>query len=335
MTDAYSKAGVSIDAGNETVALYRAALPKRTDPRVLQGIGGFGGCFALSGMREPVLVASTDGVGTKLLVAAQMGRFETIGRDLVNHCVNDILCLNAQPLFFLDYLAVGELNPAMAAAIVGGVGSACAEHDMALLGGETAEMPGLYQPGHFDLAGTIVGALERAELIDIARVAVGDAVIGLPANGFHTNGYSLVRKTLPPARWREKFGDGTIGDALLAVHPSYLKAIRAAQGAGVAIKAMAHITGGGLIGNLPRALPSGVAAQLHPERWKVPDIEQLVVREAGLDRDSAFRIFNMGIGFCAIVAPAQTAAALAAMPDAIAIGEIETIRAHGPAVVIS
>ncbi len=224
MTDAYARAGVNIDAGNEAVARYRDVLPKRRDPRVLDGIGGFGGCFALSGFREPVLVASTDGVGTKLLVAAELRRYDTIGRDLVNHCINDILCLNAGPLFFLDYLAVGTLDPAMAAAIVGGIGSACAENGMALLGGETAEMPGLYQPAHFDLAGTIVGAVERDMLIDVTRVAVGDRIIGLPSNGFHTNGYSLVRHTLPAARWSERLGAATIADALLAVHPSYLGA---------------------------------------------------------------------------------------------------------------
>jgi len=335
VTDAYTNAGVSIEAGNEAVARYRRVLPKHADPRVLEGIGGFAGCFALSGFRDPVLVASTDGVGTKLLVAAELSRFDTIGRDLVNHCVNDILCLNAGPLFFLDYLAVGKLDPAMAAAVVAGVGAACAEHEMTLLGGETAEMPGLYQPGHFDLAGTIVGALERAELADITRVAAGDVIIGLPANGFHTNGYSLVRKVLPASRWREPFGGATVADALLAVHPSYLGAIRAAQRAGVAVKAMAHITGGGLIDNLPRALPAGVAARLHRECWKVPAIMQLVVNEAALDRDTAYRVFNMGIGFCAIVAPAQASTALAAMPGSVVTGEVETAQPSGPTVVIS
>ena len=335
MTDAYTKAGVSIDAGNEAVARYRAVLPKRSDPRVLQGIGGFGGCFALEGMRDPVLVASTDGVGTKLLVAAEVRRFDSIGQDLVNHCVNDILCLNANPLFFLDYLAVGKLDPAMAAAIVGGVGAACADHEMALLGGETAEMPGLYQPGHFDLAGTIVGAVERDALVDLARVQAGDVVIGLPANGFHTNGYSLVRKTLPTSRWGEKLGGTTIADALLVIHPSYLRTIRGAQNAGVAIKAMAHITGGGLIDNLPRALPDGLAARIYPERWTVPDIMQLVIREAALDQMSAFQVFNMGVGFCAIVAREHVGSALTAMHGSTAIGEVEPMQPGGGAVVIS
>jgi phosphoribosylformylglycinamidine cyclo-ligase len=334
VTDAYAAAGVNIDAGNEAVARYRAVLPER-DPRVLEGIGGFGGCFALAGYRDPVLVASTDGVGTKLLVAAELRRYDTIGRDLVAHCINDILCLNASPQFFLDYLAVGKLDPAMAASIVAGIGAACADNGMALLGGETAEMPGLYQAAHFDLAGTIVGAVERDQLIDITRVAVGDAIVGLPANGFHTNGYSLVRRVLPPERWSERFGAGTIGDALLTVHPSYLSAIRAAQAAGAAIKSMAHITGGGLIDNLPRALPSGVAARLFADRWPVPEIMALVMREAKLDRDAAFRTFNMGIGFCAIVAPEHAAIATAAMPGSLIIGEIEPQGPCGPSVIFA
>ncbi|HZV80230.1 MAG TPA: phosphoribosylformylglycinamidine cyclo-ligase [Candidatus Binatus sp.] len=335
MTDAYAKAGVDIAAGTDAVARYREVLGRRSDPRVLEGIGGFGGCFALRGMRDPVLVASTDGVGTKLLVAAQLKCYGTIGHDLVNHCVNDILCLNAQPLFFLDYLAVGKLDPAMAADIVKGIGAGCAEHDMALLGGETAEMPGLYQPQHFDLAGTIVGGVERDELIDVTRVVAGDVVIGLPSNGFQTNGYSLVRATLPPERWGEPFGTGTIGDALLAIHPSYMRAVRAAQGAGVKIHAMAHITGGGLIDNLPRALPDGVAARLHRAAWKVPAIIELVVREAHLDDETALHTFNMGIGFCVIVAAKDAAATLAAMPGSVQIGEIEPLGPCAPRVIFS
>jgi len=335
VTDAYAKAGVNIDAGNDAVARYREVLPKQRDPRVLEGIGGFGGCFALTGFADPVLVASTDGVGTKLLVAVELRRYDTIGRDLVNHCINDILCLNAGPLFFLDYLAVGRLDPVMAAAVVGGIGAACADNGMALLGGETAEMPGLYQPAHFDLAGTIVGGVERAQLIDVTRVAAGDVLIGLPANGFHTNGYSLVRHTLPPSRWSERCDGGSIGDALLAVHPSYLPVIRAAQAAGVDIKAMAHITGGGLLDNVPRALPAGVAARLHPERWHVPPIMELVVREAKLEREVAFRTFNMGIGFCAIVPAGELEKALPAMPGSVAIGEIVAHEADAPRVVIA
>jgi phosphoribosylformylglycinamidine cyclo-ligase len=326
---------VDIDAGTDAVARYRAVLPPQRDPRVLEGIGGFGGCFALAGFADPVLVASTDGVGTKLLVAAQLQRYDSIGRDLVNHCINDILCLNAGPLFFLDYLAVGKLEPAVAADIVGGIGAACAEQGMALLGGETAEMPGLYQPGHFDLAGTIVGGVERAQLIDVTRVVPGDAIVGLPANGFHTNGYSLVRHVLAFERWSEPFGHSTIGEALLAVHPCYLHAIRGAQSAGVAIKAMAHITGGGLIDNLPRALPSGVAARLYPERWHVPPIVELVVREAGLDRDTAFHTFNMGIGFAIIVPAEHTDAAVAAIPHSSVIGETEPLGPCAPAVILA
>jgi phosphoribosylformylglycinamidine cyclo-ligase len=351
LTDAYAGAGVSIDAGNEAVSRYRALLERDRDPRILDGIGGFGGLFEFRGYRDPVLVASTDGVGTKVLVAAELRRFETIGRDLVQHCINDILCSNAQPLFFLDYLAVGKLDPDMAAGVVRGIAAACSENGVALLGGETAEMPGVYAPTHFDLAGTIVGAVERDALLDITAVRAGDAIIGLPANGFHTNGYSLVRRTIPRARWESPLGKGprTIADALLAVHPSYLAHVRGVQAAGVTVKAMAHITGGGLLENPPRVLPDGVAARFAPARWSVPEIEQLVVREAGLDREEAHRAFNMGVGFCMIVAAHDKAAALNAadaalrehpIPDledarAFIAGEIEPRHACGPSVVIA
>jgi phosphoribosylformylglycinamidine cyclo-ligase len=349
LSDAYSSSGVDIDAGNEAVHRYRALLGARRDPRVLDGIGGFGGCFEFKGFRNPVLVASTDGVGTKVLIAASARRFDTVGRDLVQHCVNDILCSNARPLFFLDYLAVGKLDPDMAEAVVAGVAAACAENGVALLGGETAEMPGVYEAGHFDIAGTIVGAVERDEMIDVSSVRAGDIVIGLPANGFHTNGYSLVRRTLAPERWHEMLGGHTIGDALLAVHPSYLTYVDAVQSAGVKIKAMAHITGGGLIDNVPRVLPEGVAARFDRSAWRVPPVMSLVVRDARLGDDEAYRTFNMGVGFCVVVAPEDRDAALSAARAAISakpiagastetaqvVGEIEPRHPCGPAVVIA
>src|ERR1700730_6922117 len=250
MTDAYAKAGVHIDLANETVARYQSILERHVDPRVLKGVGGFSGCFALQGYRNAVLAASTDGVGSKVLVATVLRRYKTIGADLVNHCINDLLCSNAQPLFFLDYLAMGKLEPETAADIVGGIAEACRRYAVALLGGETAEMPGVYTPPHFDLAGTIVGAVERDALIDISSVSAGDVIGGLPANGQPTKGYSLARATLQQSRWNEPIAPGsaeTIGDALLAVHPCYLPYVRAVQQSGVAIKSMAHITGGGLI----------------------------------------------------------------------------------------
>ena len=351
MSDSYARAGVDIAAGNEAVKRYRDLLASRRDARVLEGIGGFGGCFALEGYRAPVLVASTDGVGTKVLVAAGLRRYDTVGRDLVQHCINDIACMNARPLFFLDYLAVPKLDPAIAASLVSGVAGACADFGVALLGGETAEMPGVYQSGTFDVAGTIVGALEREEMIDPSGVVAGDRIIGLPSNGFHTNGYSLVRRVLPAERWSEPLGgrdDMTIGDALLAVHPCYLPYIDAVRRADVRIKAMAHITGGGLPDNVERIVPEHLAARFDRRTWKVPPIVAQVVREARLNDEESFRTFNMGVGYCLVVDREQADRAERALdaelaarpiehaPDARAavIGEIEPRHPCGPAVII-
>jgi phosphoribosylformylglycinamidine cyclo-ligase len=349
--DSYAKSGVDIDAGNDAVRRYRALLGSRRDPRVLEGIGGFGGCFELRGYERPVLVASTDGVGTKVLVAAALRRFDTIGRDLVNHCINDIACMNARPLFFLDYLAVGKLDASVAASIVAGIAASCEEYGLALLGGETAEMPGVYAEDHFDLAGTIVGALEREAMPDSASVVAGDAVIGLPANGFHTNGYSLVRHTLDRSRWSDKV-DGstsTVADAMLAVHPCYLPYIDAIRASGVAIKAMAHITGGGLLDNVERVLPDHLAARFDRSKWTVPALVAQVAREARLTDDEAYRTFNMGVGFCIVVSGGDASKALAAanaalsrepiagaaQHDAAIVGEIEPRHQCGPAVIIT
>lgn len=312
MNDAYTASGVDIAAGNEAVHRYRELLKHRTDARVLDGIGAFGGCFEFTGYAHPVLVASTDGVGTKVLVAARLDRYDTIGFDLVNHCVNDILCANARPLFFLDYIALAKLDPTVAATVVRGIAAACARNGVALLGGETAEMPGVYVQGTFDIAGTIVGAVERDRMIDLARVAAGDAIVGFPANGFHTNGYSLVRAVIGPERWSDPLPETgqTIGEALLAIHPSYLHYIWAIQEAGIAIKAMAHVTGGGLLDNMPRALPEGLAARFDRSTISVPPIMVQVVREARLDDNAAYRTFNMGVGFCAVVARTDTRQAI-------------------------
>lgn len=350
MKDSYAKSGVDIDAGNEAVRRYRALLGSRRDPRVLEGIGGFGGCFELSGFRQPVLVASTDGVGTKVLVAAALRRFDTVGRDLVNHCINDIACMNARPLFFLDYLAVGKLDAAVAASIVSGIAASCDQYGLALLGGETAEMPGVYAEEHFDLAGTIVGALERDAMPDASSVIAGDLVVGLPANGFHTNGYSLVRRVLDRSRWDEMAAgsNSTIADAMLAVHPCYLPYVDAIRESGVAIKAMAHITGGGLLDNVARVLPEHLAARFDRSTWTVPALMGQVVREARLTDDEAYRTFNMGVGFCIIVAAGDAPKALGAANAAISrepisdaaqasasiVGEIEPRHQCGPAVIV-
>ncbi|HVA26967.1 MAG TPA: phosphoribosylformylglycinamidine cyclo-ligase [Candidatus Baltobacteraceae bacterium] len=320
--DAYALAGVDIAAGNAAVAQYREVLGRWQHPDQLDAIGGFGGLFAMPGDAARALVASTDGVGTKILIAAELQRYDGVGRDLVNHCVNDILVVNASPLFFLDYYAVGKLDPEIAAAVVSGCANACRAHGCALLGGETAEMPGLYAPGHFDLAGTIVGVVDRAAVPNPASVEPGDAVIGLPAVGLHTNGYSLARALIPHEQWLQPFGDATYADALLAEHPSYYEAVRAIQKV-ASVKVMAHITGGGLLENLPRTLRPEVKAVLEQSRWSVPAIQQVLVDRGGLTHEERYRTLNMGIGYTLVVPVEDAARAVAAAPGATTIGWIE------------
>jgi phosphoribosylformylglycinamidine cyclo-ligase len=323
-SDAYARAGVDIDAGEAAVERYRAATAGWRHPGQLSGIGGFSGLFALPGDDKRALVASTDGVGTKILVAAHLRRYDTVGADLVNHCVNDILVTSAVPLFFLDYLAVGKLDPDVAGAIVGGVQEACREHQIALLGGETAEMPGLYRRDHFDLAGTIVGIVDVSAIPDPERVDPGDAIVGLPAVGLHTNGYSLARALIPPEEW---------GDALLAPHPSYYAAVRAIQQV-ADVKAMAHITGGGLLDNVPRTLPASAKAILEQSRWEIPEIVRDLVRRGNLSHEERYRTFNMGIGYTLIVPMRDAAKAVAAAPGARVVGWIETRRDGDPPIVV-
>ncbi|GAC1307751.1 MAG: phosphoribosylformylglycinamidine cyclo-ligase [Vulcanimicrobiaceae bacterium] len=335
--DAYARAGVDIGAGNAAVARYKDLTSDWRHPSQLGAIGGFSGLFAMPGDPARALVASADGVGTKILIAALAKRYDTVGADLVNHCVNDILVVNAQPLFFLDYLAVGKLDPEVAGAIVSGVQRACRAHGCALLGGETAEMPGLYRPDHFDLAGTIVGMVETATVPDRTDVKPGDAVVGLPSIGLHTNGYSLARTLIPESEWHEPFaaaGDGvTYVDALLAEHPSYYDAVRAIQ-ARARVKAMAHITGGGLLENVPRTLPDGCKAVFEQSRWTVPPLMAELVRRGRLEHAERYRTFNMGLGFTLIVANTDAPAVLAARPEAKIVGWIEERRAGEAAVIV-
>ncbi len=298
----YKQAGVDIEAGNEVVRRIRALARGTFTPGVLSEIGSFGGLFRLdaSGVTDPVLVASADGVGTKLRVAFLAGVHRTIGVDLVNHCVNDILVQGAQPLFFLDYLATGRLDPDVAVQVVEGLSAACRENGCALLGGETAEMPGFYADGEYDVAGFIVGVVPRNQLIDGKRIAPGDALIGIPSSGLHTNGYSLARRIV-----FDVAGLGvdshipdvgtTIGKALLEPHRSYLPLVRPLLPAGV-IKGMAHITGGGITDNLPRVLPEGTAAQIDRSSWRVPPIFQWLQRTGNVHDEDMMRTFNMGIG---------------------------------------
>ena len=299
----YRDAGVDIGAGTRAVELMKDAVKSTYGPEVLLGIGAFGGLFdaaALKGMAAPVLVASTDGVGTKIKIAGALGRYDTIGHDIVNHCINDILVQGATPLFFLDYLATGRLSPDVAEQIVTGVARACRENGCALIGGETAEMPGFYADGEYDIAGFIVGAVDRPRLIDGKAIRPGDVLIGLPSSGLHTNGYSLARKV-----FFELCGfqadtyvpelEGTAGDVLLATHRSYLAPIRPLLQAGL-VKGMAHITGGGITENLPRILPEGCEAEIRRGAWTVPPLFTLIAERGGIADDEMLRAFNMGIG---------------------------------------
>ena len=332
-SDAYARAGVNIAAGNEAVARYKHVTQGWRHPAQLDALGGFGGLFRMPGDEKRALVASTDGVGTKILIAADMRRYDTVGADLVNHCVNDILVVNATPLFFLDYLAVGKLDPEGAAAVVSGCHEACRRNNCALLGGETAEMPGLYQAQHFDLAGTIVGIVDIADVPNAASVLPGDAILGLPSIGLHTNGYTLARELIPAREWKEDFDGRTYGDALLAEHPSYFEAVRKMQAAAT-VKTMSHITGGGLLENVPRTLPPNVKAIFEQSRWPIPALFVELCERGKLAHAEKYRTFNMGIGFTAIVPFMQAQAAIAAVPGAKVVGWIEARTGDEPQVVV-
>jgi phosphoribosylformylglycinamidine cyclo-ligase len=304
----YKAAGVDIDAGNETVRRIRTLARGTFTPGVLSEIGSFGGLFRLDRDRyqDPVLVSSADGVGTKLKVAFMMDRHDTVGADLVNHCVNDILVQGAEPLFFLDYLATGRLSPAVAEQVVTGVARACKENGCALIGGETAEMPGFYADGEYDIAGFIVGAVDKSKVIDGRTVLPGDVLIAIPSAGLHTNGYSLARRVFfDVAKWKpdtfvRELGV-TIGEALLAPHRSYLALVRPLIEREW-VKGLAHITGGGLTENLPRTLPEGCAAEVDRQAWKVPPIFKLLQQHGAIAQEEMFRAFNMGVGLVIVCA---------------------------------
>jgi len=324
----YKGAGVNIAAGARTVELMKDAVRATYTPQVLAGIGAFGGLYdagALKQMAAPVLVASTDGVGTKTKVAARMGRWDTIGRDLVHHCVNDILVQGARPLFFLDYVASSTLDPAQIAAVVIGAAGACRDLGCALLGGETAEMPGVYQPGEIDLVGTIIGVIpDRAAMIDGSTIQAGDSILALPSSGLHTNGYSLARQVLNVLDWEATHADlgMSIGDALLAVHRCYLAEVEALRAAGIPIKGLAHITGGGVVDNLPRILPAGLGAVIGRGSWQEPPIFGLIATLGAIDPDELFHVFNMGLGMLVVVAPEQAATAQGVIAELRLVGTI-------------
>ena len=319
----YAAAGVDIDAAHRAMKGVAALVRSTATPDTLSELGSFGGLYRVPrDARAPVLVASTDGVGTKLKVAFTTGRHGTVGEDLVNHCVNDILVQGARPLFFLDYVGVGRLEPGVVEELVSGVARGCRENGCALLGGETAEMPDMYAPGEYDLAGTIVGMVEEDRVIDGRAIRPGDAIVALASTGLHTNGYSLARRIVfermglgPDDPFPEE--DGSVADVLLRVHKSYLRSLYPLIEAG-RIRGLAHITGGGLTDNVPRILPPGVDARFDRSTWTVPALFRVLQREGGVDEREMHRAFNMGVGMAAVVAPHH---ADAAVRDLRAAGE--------------
>jgi phosphoribosylformylglycinamidine cyclo-ligase len=349
---AYTASGVDVEAGERAVELMRAAVESTRRPEVIGGLGGFGGAIAIPpGYREPVIVSSTDGVGTKTAIAAAMQRWDTIGIDLVAMCADDVVCAGAEPLAFLDYVALGRLDPEAVAGLVGGVAAGCRDAGCALVGGETAEHPGLMEAGTFDLAGTCLGIVERDDLLDGTQAEAGDLIFGLPASGLHANGFSLVRSLLaeyaiPLERpYQEQLamtlGDAgrdaaladeprtalaSVGDVLLTPTRIYarpvLEARRVLRARGHDLRGVAHVTGGGLPGNVPRALPSHLGARLDPMRWSMPSAMWLVAALGGLEEPEVRATFNGGLGMVVVVAPGAAGVLGEALPEAVLVGEV-------------
>jgi len=340
MGDRYRDAGVDIAEARRAVDLIARAAAATATPQVLAGIGGFGSLFRFdpSTHPDPVLVASTDGVGTKLKLAIALERYDTIGIDVVNHCINDIAVCGADPLFFLDYLAVGRLRAEVASEIVSGIANACAAAGVALVGGETAELPDLYHGDDFDLAGFIVGVAARADLIDGSAVRPDDALIGLPSSGLHTNGYSLARRVFTEDEWRRTAPglERSVGDELLVPHHSYLDEIRmlrrAVRDAGGDLLALAHITGGGWIDNIPRTLPPGLGVHVELGSWQVPLIFSLIQERGDIEDAEMVRTFNLGIGLTCVVRPEMVEVVSAALPEARRVGTVVTLEPDSPRV---
>ena len=310
--DSYEAAGVSIERGERAVEMMRSAVEATHGPEVLGGAGGFAGLYALAGYEEPVLASTIDGVGTKVLVAKEVGLYSPLGADIVNHCANDVLATGARPLLFLDYVASGRLDLGAVAEVVRGAAEACRELEVALVGGETAEMPGLYAEGDLDLVGVCVGACERSELVSGEGVEVGNAVLGLASSGLHTNGYTLARKAAEDAGLSYSEApeglDRSLGEVYLEPHRAYVREVSALRSA-VEVRGMAHITGGGLVGNLPRAL-GGLGARLDASSWDEPPVFGLIRALADVPEAEMRRVFNLGIGFCAVVAEGDVDRAL-------------------------
>ena len=317
----YVSAGVNIALAAKAKELIRRHARSTLRPEVLTDLGFFGGLFEFKGFEQPVLVSSVDGVGTKLIISCALNKHDTIGIDLVNHCVNDILTCGAEPLFFLDYIAMGKLVPEQVGAIAQGLARACREVGCALIGGETAEMPGLYAGEDYDLVGFIIGVVEKEKIVMGKDISVGDTIIGLPSSGLHTNGYSLVRKIFG-VNQLENYHPGltrTLGEELLEPHRCYYHQLKPLL---PMIKGMAHITGGGLIDNVPRVLPQGMAAQLRSRAWTIPPIFQLIQKQGGVAQNGMFRVFNMGIGMVLICSPDNADQLTGQLPEAKVIGKV-------------
>lgn len=325
-TTTYAAAGVDLAAAAQNVERIARAVRSTHGPQVLGGFGAFAGLYHLTDVRDPVLVASTDGVGTKVLLGIELRRYDVLGRDLVNLSVNDVMTVGARPLFFLDYVGLHEIDPHVMDQLVSGMAEACRDNDCALLGGETAQLPDLYARGHLDLAGTVVGVVERGQKIDGSNVRSGDRVWGLPSTGLHTNGYSLARRVVADLDLRADPNGSlgqTLGEALLAPHPSYYRQLGPLL---PQLKAVAHITGGGIPGNLPRVLPEAVSVELDWGAWPVPPIFTLLQELGGISFDEMLRVFNVGIGMLFVAEPGLDPRPLC--PAAIEVGRVVARQAE-------
>jgi phosphoribosylformylglycinamidine cyclo-ligase len=321
--DAYAKAGVDITAKNVSNKLIGEVVSKTFRPEVVGGAGFFGGMYEFKGYKNPVLVSSTDSVGTKTKIAIALDRYDTVGIDIVNHCVNDIFTSGASPIFFLDYIGIGKLVPEKVASIVEGLAKACAAVDCVLIGGETAELADVYSGKDYDLAGFVVGVVEKDNIIDGSKIVAGDALLGLPSNGLHTNGYTLARKVFgdtPEAlnRHYKELGR-TAGEALLEPHICYFNRLKPVLSY---VKGLAHITGGGLIDNVPRVLPQGLAARFDSRKWEVPPVFTLLQKMGDVDRDEMYHVFNMGVGMVVACSPENVDKLAAEIQGARVIGEV-------------
>ena len=327
--EAYVHAGVDIQLANRIKEVISKQAQTTFCPEVLN-FGSFGSMFQFQGYREPVLVSSVDGVGTKLKIASLLNRYDTVGMDIVNHCANDILCCGAKPLFFLDYIAMEKLVPEQIGALISGIVAACKELDCSLIGGETAEMPGVYGSGNYDLVGFIVGVVEKGAIIDGSPIVAGDVILGLPSSGLHTNGYSLVRNIFrteedPSCLYHfyPELGK-SLGEELLQVHRCYYRELKPIL---PLVKGLAHITGGGFPGNIPRILPPGLAAYIHKDSWDVLPIFNLIQQKGNIDEAEMYQVFNMGIGMAIICSPRQASQLVTTLPEARVIGKVmETKR---------